>query len=260
MKSSASGLAVRFAGLAGKARLIECLLRQPIVAGQRTLANALCICGNLIHITAPDKLTEQGTPENDIYFIVAGSVAIVVNGRQVAVRGAGTHIGEMALIDAAALRSASVVALEECTVLRVTEESFTRLSKRYPDVWRRIAAEIGARLRERSKFHRPPHAEPTVFIGSSSEGMRVAQFIHDGLSRRKCIPTLWSNGVFQLSNTTIEDLMTFSKETDFAAFVVTADDVTASRGRRKASPRDNVVFEIGLFMGAIGRERTFVVT
>jgi predicted nucleotide-binding protein len=54
--------------------------------------------------------------------------------------------------------------------------------------------------------------------------------------------------------------MTFSKETDFAAFVVTADDVTASRGRRKASPRDNVVFEIGLFMGAIGRERTFVVT
>lgn len=47
---------------------------------------------------------------------------------------------------------------------------------------------------------------------------------------------------------------------DFAILLLTADDTTASRGRRKASPRDNVVFELGLFMGSLGRDRTFVVS
>jgi predicted nucleotide-binding protein len=41
---------------------------------------------------------------------------------------------------------------------------------------------------------------------------------------------------------------------------MTADDMTVSRGLRKKTPRDNVVFELGLFMGAIGRDRTFIVS
>lgn len=51
-----------------------------------------------------------------------------------------------------------------------------------------------------------------------------------------------------------------ARSCDFAVLLMTADDTTASRGRRKASPRDNVVFELGLFMGALGRDRTFVVS
>jgi predicted nucleotide-binding protein len=42
--------------------------------------------------------------------------------------------------------------------------------------------------------------------------------------------------------------------------VLTADDVTIRRGRKSHAPRDNVVFELGLFIGSLGRERTYIVT
>ncbi len=46
---------------------------------------------------------------------------------------------------------------------------------------------------------------------------------------------------------------------DFAVLVLTPDDVTESRGASQLSPRDNVLFECGLFMGRLGRERAFIV-
>ncbi len=46
---------------------------------------------------------------------------------------------------------------------------------------------------------------------------------------------------------------------DFAVLVLTPDDMVQSRGTSSLTPRDNVLFELGLFMGGIGRDRTFVV-
>jgi preprotein translocase subunit SecD len=46
---------------------------------------------------------------------------------------------------------------------------------------------------------------------------------------------------------------------DFAVLIVTGDDIIESRGQTHATPRDNVIFELGLFMGALGRQRTFIV-
>jgi hypothetical protein len=37
------------------------------------------------------------------------------------------------------------------------------------------------------------------------------------------------------------------------------DDLLTSRNESTAAPRDNVLFELGLFMGALGRKRTFIV-
>jgi hypothetical protein len=48
-------------------------------------------------------------------------------------------------------------------------------------------------------------------------------------------------------------------DSDYAAFVLTADDISRSRGRQSQTPRDNVLFELGLFMGRLGRDRTFIV-
>ena len=48
-----------------------------------------------------------------------------------------------------------------------------------------------------------------------------------------------------------------SLKTDFAVLVLTPDDITLSRGTTIASPRDNAIFELGLFMGTNGRNRTF---
>lgn len=50
------------------------------------------------------------------------------------------------------------------------------------------------------------------------------------------------------------------RQVDFAVLLATDEDWTRSRGRGKGSPRDNIILEIGLGMGSIGRGRTYVVT
>lgn len=102
---------------------------------------------------------------------------------------------------------------------------------------------------------------PIVFIASSSEGLEVAKAVRALLLqelRDQAKVTLWTRE-FDLSATYIESLEKASQEADFAVLVVTPDDVTISRDKKKSAPRDNVVFELGLFMGCLGRERCFIV-
>lgn len=99
---------------------------------------------------------------------------------------------------------------------------------------------------------------PAVFVGSSSEGLPVAQALQVLLDRSaEC--ELWSQGTFGLGSGTLESLVSALPRFDFAVLVVDADDTAVSRGDNKNVPRDNVLFELGLFMGALGRERTFMV-
>ncbi len=99
---------------------------------------------------------------------------------------------------------------------------------------------------------------PSVFIGSSSEGHAVAEAIQLNLDRA-CEVVIWSQGIFGLSGGTLETLVEKADEFDFAILVLTPDDMTHSRGKDQASPRDNVLLELGLFVGKIGRKRSFVV-
>jgi CRP/FNR family transcriptional regulator, cyclic AMP receptor protein len=256
-RAANDGLA-NFNGPRGKKRLLEAIKSQTLIAGNIDLASAAIRSAELLHYDRNKVLMRQGEPENDLYLIVTGEVAIRVNGRLVATRAAGTHVGEMALVDPVAKRSATVVALEETAVLRLPEHKFTQIAARHPELWRRVAVEIAKRLRERSKFLPQPHNEPVLFIGSSTEGLTIASDVYSRLRHKRVVPKPWSEGVFQASRTSIESLVAAAHEADFAALILTADDMTVSRGKAKASPRDNVIFELGLFMGAIGRERVFI--
>jgi CRP/FNR family transcriptional regulator, cyclic AMP receptor protein len=253
-----AALPATFVGRRGKARVFEALKLQTLVSGNDQIAKALQRHGDLQYHQAGEQLITQGSPDNDILLIVTGQVSIMVNGREVAKRGAGTHVGEMALVEPLARRSATVIALEPTVVLRVAEHHFSAVAKDYSDLWRRVAIEVAKRLRERNQFLRAPHTEPIVFIGSSAEGLVIGEHVHDYLAKKPVVPRLWSKGVFQASKTTIENLVIQAHESDFAALVLTADDMTFSRGSTIASPRDNVIFELGLFMGSLGRERVFI--
>lgn len=99
---------------------------------------------------------------------------------------------------------------------------------------------------------------PRLFIGSSVEGLPVAKALQVGLDHAAEV-TLWSQGVFGLSQGTLEELVRASREFEFAVLVLTPDDLVERRGTAANSPRDNVIFELGLFMGALGRDRTFIV-
>jgi len=99
---------------------------------------------------------------------------------------------------------------------------------------------------------------PRLFIGSSGEGKRLAEAIQLNMDG-EIESEVWSQGGLGLGETPIESLDRVSLEFDFAALVVTPDDIVESRGARRLTPRDNVLFEAGLFMGRLGRDRTFLV-
>jgi hypothetical protein len=99
---------------------------------------------------------------------------------------------------------------------------------------------------------------PRVFIGSSSAALEYAEALNARLDE-KCEPTLWNHGVFQPGVATLEALVRKAHEVDFAALVLTPDDLVVKAGETSAAARDNVLFEAGLFMGTLGPERTFLV-
>jgi len=101
-------------------------------------------------------------------------------------------------------------------------------------------------------------SKPSVFVGSSGEGLEFARAVRSNLQNDADI-TLWNEGLFRPGATFIDTLVTSLPRFDFAVLVFQADDLIRSRGIETFSPRDNVIFELGLFMGRIGRSRTFIV-
>ena len=96
-----------------------------------------------------------------------------------------------------------------------------------------------------------------LFVGSSSEGLPIAEAIPQILERDLEVIT-WPN-IFVPSQYTLESLGQRMKDFDAAAFVLSPDDWVQSRGKRRLAPRDNVLLEIGLSIGCLGRQRTFLI-
>jgi len=98
---------------------------------------------------------------------------------------------------------------------------------------------------------------PALFVGSSSEGLRIAEAVQVVLDP-VCEVELWTQGIFGLTQGTLESLVLALSRFDFALLVLAADDMTVSRGTQRPAARDNVLFELGLFIGALSRDRTFM--
>lgn len=98
---------------------------------------------------------------------------------------------------------------------------------------------------------------PSVFIGSSVEGLPIAEALQLAL-QYDADATVWNQGLFTPSGTNIEALEKALEGFDFAVLVLSPDDMVVSRGENEAHPRDNVTFELGLFMGRLTRGRCFI--
>jgi CRP/FNR family transcriptional regulator, cyclic AMP receptor protein len=248
----------RFNGTDGQRLLVDAVRSQALVRGDDAVARALVDALTLLEIAPGAALISQGGTDNDLYLIVAGVVEIRINGRVLATRKAGQHVGELSLIDPTTTRSATVTASEPTLVGRISEPSFAKIAEKHPALWRALAIDIGDRLRQRTRFVAPPNDRPAVFIGSSSEALPVAEHLRSELTCPELTVRLWTDGIFTASNFLMEDLERELAVSDFAILVVAPDDIVTSRGISSGAPRDNVVFELGLFMGALSRPRTFM--
>jgi hypothetical protein len=101
-------------------------------------------------------------------------------------------------------------------------------------------------------------ALPKLFIASSKTNLRVAQVLGNNLKDVAAV-RIWNEGVFGMGDGFLERLVAIVEDYDFAAFILAPDDVTTSKEQTRPAPRDNVLFESGLFMGVLGRDRVFLV-
>jgi hypothetical protein len=101
--------------------------------------------------------------------------------------------------------------------------------------------------------------KPLLFIGSSAESKWIADKIKTSLSQVVDVK-IWDENIFYLDEHTMESLRKNIIRSDYALFIIYPDDKIIKRDKEGYTGRDNVLFELGLFIGSHGIKRTFILT
>lgn len=248
----------RFQGERGKSLLIDALMGFRLIGGDSSLACAFAEAGELISFSKDQVLIQQADDTNDVFLLVSGTCSVIINGRHMGNRGPGDHVGEMAAIQPTQPRSASIVTNDEVVALKLSEAAFSKLADQTPRIYKSVAQELARRLLQRNASIGAYHDKIKVFVICSVEALPVARIIENAFEHDTFSIEVWNEGCFKVANYTIKDLEAVVDSSDFAIAIAHADDVTESRDEKWPAPRDNVIFELGLFMGRLGVQRAIL--
>lgn len=246
---------------------VQLLKQQRAILCDTELAVALEAAGTTIELDPNERFIEQGSYEDDVYFIIRGTAFVETSGHRHAIRPHGCHVGEMALLDPGSGRSADVIAGERgATVVKVSGPDVRSIGDRYPALWRGMARELSDRLRGRDSQFVKPNDVPVVFVASSGAAESVLNRVADGLKLNCREVRPWSDpDIFSPSGFTLDDLLIQAHSVDFAVIIATPDDFVRKNasswwrgGTTQQAARDNVLLEFGLFAGALERQRVVV--
>lgn len=242
-------------------------LRVAALSGQHTIcsqeeARLVEDAGQIMHLNKGDIAAKQGDIGECLYYILSGSIEIKINGHHYKYRSKNEMVGEMAIIDPGARRSADMIAAEDDTYLfHVKAADFHRIASQNSELWRCIAVTLADRLRQRDEMFVPPNLIPVVFVASSSEAAKLHfETLLGALESETRELAPWTKpGIFRPTASTLSELEERANSADFAVVLVTGDDLQeTSRGKLGFAARDNVTFEAGLFMGALEAKRVFL--
>lgn len=248
----------RFEGVAGKRLLFEALMTQKTIGGHEEMAKNITDRVEVLDVPAGTTLITQDDYTNDIYFILTGVFKIIINGTHIADRGADELVGEMTAVEPTQKRSATVIATEDSVVAKMAETDFSEIGSKYPLFYKSISKVLARRLIQRNNFISQKNDIPRVFIISSAEGKRIAELIQAALAHDNILVKPWMQDVFRVTSYSLQALEEEVDQADFAIAIATGDDIVESRGEKWPHVRDNVIFELGLFMGRLGRERSLL--
>lgn len=248
----------RFQGDGGRRLLIETLKDQKIVAGESELAESMADKVELLEMKPGETLISQGASDNFLLLILSGVVKILVNGHLVNRRVINDHVGEIAAIDPSQRRTATVEVEEGGVVAKLTEQNLSEIGMQHPGIYRRIAKELARRLFQRNALIGKARPRIKLFVISSVEALPVARILQTSFKHDQFVTTVWTDGVFRAGSTALHSLMEAVEDSDFAVAIAHADDMATVRRVEWPAPRDNVVFELGLFIGRLGKNRAIL--
>ena len=241
--------------------LAETLLSQKLVQYNQEVADFIAERGELIQFNKGETIIEQHSPDRDVFFLIMGKVSLAVKGNKFPyTREANISIGEMSALNPTLPRSATVTAIDDTVAVKLTAEAFLELADTHPKIHQILAKDLAERLNQRNELIEMQNEKPRLFIISTVESNHIAKQIKVALFHNNNVEvTIWSEtDVFKGGDYTLETLEQAVKQADFGLAILQADDIIISRDNEQRGPRDNVIFELGLFMGLLTRKRTYI--
>jgi CRP/FNR family cyclic AMP-dependent transcriptional regulator len=238
--------------------VVEALLRQRLVRGDKDLAERFADVGRTAEYTPGEVLIEQGGWDNDLYFILAGEVEVLINGQHKQTRMVGESVGELAGLSRARPRTATLKATIPTLVLVVGFAALEKIVGSDVEFWKATADVVADQLDYRNQEIGAANEHPRIFVISSKEGLPAARQVRQNLDADDMPVYLWDHGTFAVSDYPISSLEDAIERADFTITLVKADDVLVSRNETHEVARDNVHFEYGISIGRLGRERSFL--
>lgn len=100
--------------------------------------------------------------------------------------------------------------------------------------------------------------KPRILIASSAEALKYAEALQHNLEHSAHVE-IWTHGIIKAGEYTLDSLIEKLSDIDAGVVVFNPDDLLTTRGKKTQTTRDNVILELGLFIGRLGRRRTFVI-
>jgi CRP/FNR family transcriptional regulator, cyclic AMP receptor protein len=241
-----------------RAGVVEALLRQRLIRGERELAEKFADKGRTVEYANGEVLIDQGAWDDDLHFILAGEFAVLINGQDTQRRKEGEAVGELAGLSRARARTATLKATAPSLVLAVSLTDVKEIAGSDVEFWKAAADVVADQLDHRNQQIGSANEHPRIFVISSTEGLPVARQVRQNLDADDMPVYLWDRGTFPVSDYAVSSLEDAIEAADFTIAVVRADDLLVSRDETRSVARDNVHFEYGISVGRIGRERSFL--